>query len=124
MSGYLGVYENETAGIAFVFDYFILPQIELEVAATTIYEEPTIMLGAKFHLNRNWSSKRITPFTGVMIDAGGSYFEIPIGLNYAGKSGFNMAVSVKSLKYNIADLTTYYDIFAEIKIGWRISLRG
>ncbi len=113
----------ETGSLNFTFDYYILPQIELEVSARAVYEEPTIMLGSKFHLNRNWSTKRITPFTGLMIDAGGSYFEIPIGINYAGKSGFNAAISLNSFKYNIANTITKYDIYGEIKLGWRMSLR-
>ena len=117
------VYEGEAGSFNLKLDYFIIPQIELEfsVIADSEDEELLLLFGPKFHLNTNWSTKRFTPFVGVLLEPTGQLIEIPIGINYAGKSWFTSSLSLTSRYFNWNG-RYYYDIYAEFSIGWRFKL--
>jgi hypothetical protein len=99
-------------------DYFIIPQIDLELNIGTDGEEGYYWsTGAKFHLNSDYSDNRLTPFTGVLV--GIWYYDkiiqFPIGINYMTKFGLNSSISLNK----VFTSGSWETILFEFKIGWR-----
>ena len=103
------------------FDYFILPQIDLQVnLGTEFYDYYYYSLGATFHLNKTNSTARFTPFTGVLIGSDYyytrlTYIQIPIGVSYINNWGLSASLSLSSMFY----FKDYPLLTAQLKIGWR-----
>jgi hypothetical protein len=103
-------------------DYFIIPQIDLEVNAGTsdlaygIY----FSAGSRFHLNSNYSVKKLTPFAGLLFGSnyGDGFAQIPVGINYQFNCGLNTSLSINEMiGFNSWQLT-----FAELRAGWKFKL--
>lgn len=103
------------------FDYFIIPQIDLELNIGTDAEEGYYFsTGAKLHLNTSYSENKLTPFTGCLV---GTFYDrmmiqVPIGLNYITKFGLNSALSLNYM----TQFDDYQVIFVEFKLGWRLKI--
>lgn len=101
------------------FDYFIIPQIELEISIGTNFVNDGMYLaaGSRFHLNSIYSEKRWTPFTGLMFGTikDATFIQVPVGINYISGKGFNASVSLNEM---ILD-DFWQAIFLDIRLGWR-----
>jgi hypothetical protein len=99
-------------------DYFVIPQIDLEMNIGTDGEEGYYYTtGAKFHLNSDYSDKRITPFAGVLIGFwySNKVIQFPVGINYMTKFGLNTSIYLnKSFSSD-----SWETLLIEFKIGWR-----
>lgn len=107
------------SGIAFLsIDYFIIPQFSLEAnIGITDFEAGYFAVGGKGYLNSNTSQSGFAPFVGALI--GYEFYEymvqIPLGLDYVSKKGFNVSLSFNQLFY----FDSYKGTFIDLKIGWR-----
>jgi len=103
------------------FDYFIIPQVDLQLnMGTEFYDYYYYSLGATFHLNKTNSKARFTPFTGVLIGSDYNYtrlgfIQIPIGVSYINNWGLSASLSFSSMFY----FRDYPLLTAQLKIGWR-----
>jgi len=100
-------------------DYFIIPQIDLEVNAGSsgVSGGFYFSAGGRFHINSNYSVKKMTPFTGVLLGSnyGDEFVQIPFGINYLAPSGFNTSISINRM----IGFTSWYSTFAELRAGWK-----
>lgn len=114
----IGYVISEGVGmIGLNFDYFIIPQIDLEINFGTDLEYISYFsAGCRFHLNSNNSDNRFTPFTGLLFGAayGVGFFQIPIGINYHTNLGFSTSLSLNEM-ISFEGLVT----FLELRIGWK-----
>jgi len=103
------------------FDYFILPQIDLQMNLGTQFSEYYYYsLGATFHLNKTNSRTRFTPFTGILVGSDYDYtrlsfIQIPIGVSYINNWGLSVSLSLSSMFY----FKDYPLLTAQLKVGWR-----
>ncbi len=103
------------------FDYFIIPQVDLQLnMGTEFYDYYYYSLGATFHLNKTNSKARFTPYTGVLIGSDYyytrmTYIQIPIGVSYINNWGLSASLSLSSMFY----FQDYPLLTAQLKIGWR-----
>lgn len=100
-------------------DYFIIPQIDLEVNAGTSDLSYGIYFsaGSRFHMNSTYSENKLTPFTGLLFGSnyGDGFLQIPFGINYLTCSGLNISFSLNEMiGFNTWQLT-----FAELRVGWK-----
>ncbi|MDH5604157.1 MAG: hypothetical protein OEY51_09455 [Cyclobacteriaceae bacterium] len=103
-------------------DYFILPQVDLQINIGSEFANSTYYsLGSRFHMNSNYSKKKLTPFSGILIGAenGAGFIQIPLGISYIGANGFDASLSLNELL-----LLNYRwpSAFLELKIGWRFKM--
>ena len=99
-------------------DYFIIPQIQFELAFKSEFEDEAIfMFGTKFHLNTNWSTNKFTPYVGISFEPVGRFIEMPIGVNFISNVGFTTSLSLNPSYYQWNG-SYYYYMFAELSIGW------
>lgn len=113
--------EAEGATLSASIDYFIIPQICIEINAGTKAEAASFFAaGSKFHLNSNYSSNKLTPYTGVLFgtDEGYGFIQIPVGVNCLFNSGFNVSLSLSQLFYT----DSYQDTLFELKLGWKFKM--
>jgi hypothetical protein len=100
-------------------DYFIIPQLGLEVNAGTsgVSGGFYFSAGGRIHINSNYSVRKITPFTGVLLGSnyGDEFVQIPFGINYLATSGFNTSLSINRM----IGFTSWYSTFAELRAGWK-----
>ena len=102
-------------------DYFIIPQVDLEINIGTDLDDGFYFsAGSRFHLNTNFSDNRLTPFTGLLVGSefGDGFFQIPIGLNYIFKPGFNTSLSLNQMFF----FDSWQVTFLELRIGWKFKL--
>jgi hypothetical protein len=103
-------------------DYFVLPQIDLEVNAGTsdMSGEIYYSAGGRFHLNRSYSENRLTPFAGVLLGGyyGDGIVQIPAGLNYLTAIGINASISINQM----ISFESWQATFLEFRLGWRFKL--
>jgi len=110
--------EREIQHITSTIDYFIIPQLNLEL---TVFNLGTsgFTTGMKIHINSNKSKVGITPFTGILF--GSLPYEklvlLPVGINYLGKSGLNLSMGCNWLFYNSKET-----IALEMRIGWKFKI--
>ncbi len=112
---------HEGGMFSFSLDYFVIPQISFEVNIGTELEDGSYFtVGGKFHLNSDYSDNRFTPFTGILVGSalGDGIVQIPIGVNFLARNGFNIALSINELFYFNSGVET----FVELKIGWKFKL--
>jgi len=108
-------------------DYFLTPQIDLEINyGSDFYRDfPYFSTGTRVHINSDLSTKRLIPFAGLLWGSiyQNSFLQIPIGLNYTTKLGFNASLSLNSMINLKTNWDGYYvrpqTVFGEIRIGWR-----
>lgn len=109
---------TEEGGIFYTtLDYFILPQVDIEVSIGTDTEDAYFALGSRFHLNADYSEKRFTPYTGLLFGSFYNYgfVQIPVGINYASKSGLNISFGLNEMLFTDHWQTTSM----ELRIGKR-----
>jgi len=103
-------------------DYFVLPQIDLEVNLGTsdMSGELYYSAGGRFHINSSYSERRLTPFAGVLLGGyyGDGIVQIPAGLNYLTSIGINASVSINEM----ISFESWQSTFLEFRLGWRFKL--
>lgn len=102
-------------------DYFIIPQVDLEINIGTDLEDGLYFsAGGRFHLNSNISDNRLTPFTGLLVGSefGDRFMQIPVGLNYLSKPGFNTSLSLNQMFF----FDSWQVTFIELRIGWKFKI--
>jgi len=115
----LMVLGNEGGMFTTTVDYFILPQIDVELnLGSNLYDGYYYSFGSRFHLNSNQSHNAITPFIGLLVgsDSGLSFVQVPIGLSYISKFGLQTSFSINQMQY---PYSSWASIFAELRVGWR-----
>lgn len=108
----------ESGIVFFSADYFIIPQLSLIAnVGVTDFEAPYFAVGGKGHLNSNASESRFTPFIGALLGTEWDEFmvQIPLGLDFISKKGFNASLSLNQLFY----FDSNQEAFIELRIGWR-----
>ncbi len=102
-------------------DYFIIPQIDLEINIGTDLEDGFFISGgSRFHLTSGFSENRFTPFTGLLIGSqfGDGFLQVPVGINYLAKPGFNTSLSLNEMFF----FNSWRATLIELRIGWRFKL--
>jgi hypothetical protein len=118
LSGGMSYFLSEEGGkLSLTADYFILPQVDLEINVGTDFDGSYFSAGTRFHLNSSASDNRFTPFSGLLIgtDYGLGFLQIPVGINYAANFGLNISLSLNEMLY----FQNWQTTFAEIRVGWR-----
>lgn len=118
ISGGMSYFLSEEGGkFSLTADYFILPQVDIEISGGTDFEGSYFTAGARLHLNSTSSDNRFTPFSGFLIgtDYGFGIIQIPVGLNYAARIGLDISLSVNEMFY----FEDWQTTFAEVRVGWR-----
>ena len=111
-----------SSGLMFTstMDYFLTSQVDMEVNMGADSQQILYLsAGARLHINPNYSEKRITPFTGVLLgyEYNDGFLQIPIGVNYIHKAGINISLSVNEMIF-----TDQYQTIIELRGGWRFKL--
>jgi hypothetical protein len=103
-------------------DYFVIPQIDLEVNLGTsdLSGELYYAGGARIHINSDYSEHKLTTFTGVL---GGAYYgdgiiQVPFGVNYLTGMGINASLSINEM----VSFKSWQSTFLEFRLGWRFKL--
>jgi len=102
-------------------DYFIVPQVDLEInIGTDLDDGYYFSAGSRFHLNSALSDNRFTPFTGLLVGTqfGEGFIQIPVGLNYLSKPGFNASLSLNQMFF----FDSWKATLVELRVGWRFKL--
>jgi hypothetical protein len=120
------VYGLNDATFTATFDYFIIPQIDIEINfGSDFYRDLSYFSsGARFHANHDISDKKFTPFTGLLF--GSSYEEdfiqIPVGISYITRAGISTSLSLNGTinrKTHIYKYIPPQRMIVEFRIGWR-----
>jgi hypothetical protein len=114
-----------SAGLMFTatMDYFITPQIDMEVNMGTDSQKPFYLsVGPRLHINSGYSDSRLTPFTGALFgyEYGKEFVQIPLGVNYIyklKKFNFNFSLSANELIFS-----NEYQTIIEFRGGLRFKL--
>jgi len=114
-----------SAGLMFTatMDYFITPQIDMEVNMGTDSQKPFYLsAGPRLHINSGYSDNRLTPFTGALFgyEYGNEFVQIPLGVNYIyklKKINFNFSLSANELIFS-----NEYQTIIEFRGGLRFKL--
>jgi hypothetical protein len=103
-------------------DYFVIPQIDLELNVGTSDLSGNLYYsgGGRLHLNSKYSVHKLTPFIGVL---GGSYYgdaviQIPAGVSYMTPLGISASLSVNEM----VSFKSWQATFIELRAGWRFKL--
>jgi hypothetical protein len=114
-----------TPGLMFTasMDYFIIPQLDMEVNMGTDSQKPFYLsAGPRIHINSRYSENRLTPFTGALFgyEYGKEFVQIPLGVNYIyklSKWNLNFSLSVNELMFS-----NEYQTVIEFRGGVRFRL--
>jgi hypothetical protein len=103
-------------------DYFVIPQIDLEMNLGTSDLSGNLYYsgGGRLHINSKYSVHKLTPFIGVL---GGSYYgdaviQIPAGVSYLTPLGISASLSVNEM----VSFKSWQATFIELRAGWRFKL--
>lgn len=122
ISGGFALWVSEEGGMfTSTLDYFIIPQIDLEFNIGTDLEDGIYFSGgSRFHLNSDFSDNRFTPFTGLLLGSefGDGFLQIPVGINYLTKPGFNTSLSLNEMLF----FNSWKATLIELRIGWKFKL--
>lgn len=122
ISAGVALWVSEEGGMfSSTLDYFIIPQIDLEMNIGTDLDDGFFFSGgSRFHLNSNFSENRFTPFTGLLFGSqfGDGYFQLPLGINYLTRAGFNTSLSINEMFF----LNSWKATFIELRTGWKFKL--
>jgi len=104
-------------------DYFVIPQIDLEITAGTSDIRTTGMYfsaGSRIHINSKTSERKLTPFTGLLAGSnyGDGFIQIPGGVNYITDKGINASLSLNEM----IGFNSWFVTFIELRLGWRFKL--
>ena len=104
------------------FDYFITPQIDLQLNFGWMLDQPYMSFGSKFHYNSNKSEWKFTPFVGLLFGVAsiGGFSQIPMGVYYIGKKGLSVSLSYNLVVFANVDPYQYPDSFIELIVGFKI----
>ena len=104
-------------------DYFLTPQIDLEVSAgSNMDEKAYFSFGSKIHLNQNYSDNNFTPFAGLLL---GVYYDepfiqVPFGINFISKTGFDASFGMSEVFF--FNFNSYWYTSLELRLGWKFKL--
>lgn len=99
-------------------DYYITPGLNLEFNGLIEVEDGAGMtVGAKYYFDP-YNPKKLKGYAGLMV---GSIYEdfliqVPFGINYIGKSGFDLKFGLSGL---YVPSYSGYGIYSELLLGWR-----
>jgi hypothetical protein len=103
-------------------DYFIIPQIDLEVNLGTSDLSGKLYYsgGSRIHFNSKYSEHKLTPFTGVLAGYyyGDGIIQIPAGVSYLTTLGINASISINEM----ISFKSWQATFLEFRLGWRFKL--
>ena len=103
-------------------DYFVLPQIDIEISMGTsdLSGEAYYSAGSRFHMNTNYSMHKLTPFAGMVFGSyyGDGFVQIPAGINYLTSFGINASLSINQM----ISFESWQTTFLELRLGWRFKL--
>jgi hypothetical protein len=121
-SGYAAEITSGGALFTVSADYFVIPQVDLEVNLGTsdLSGELYYSAGSRFHFNSGYSEHKLTPFTGIL---GGSYYgdafvQIPAGVYYITNLGISASLSFNEM----ISFKSWQATFIELRLGWRFKL--
>ena len=123
-AGYAAELTSGGALFSATVDYFVIPQIDLEVNIGTsdLSGELYYSAGSRFHLNSKYSERKLTPFTGVLAGSyyGDGFVQIPAGINYLTSIGINASLSINEM----ISFKSWQATFLEFRLGWRFKAVG
>ncbi len=103
-------------------DYFVLPQIDIEMSMGTsdLSGEAYYSAGSRFHMNTNYSMHKLTPFAGMVFGSyyGDGFVQIPAGVNYLTGFGLDASLSINQM----ISFESWQTTFLELRLGWRFKL--
>ena len=103
---------------SFGLDYFINPNLNLALNIGKDGTETYTSTGFRyFTANRN-NLSGFSPYLGLLYGVNGNftYLEVPVGLHYMTKSGFQTSIQISAMEY----LKSSYEIVrGEFRLGWR-----
>ncbi len=118
----IAIWVSEEGGMfTSTVDYFIIPQIDLEVNIGTDLDNGFYFSGgSRFHLNSGFSDNRFTPFAGLLLgtEFGDGFLQVPVGINYLTKAGFNTSLSLNEMFF----FNSWRATLVELRIGWKFKL--
>lgn len=121
-AGYAGELTSGGALFSATADYFVIPQIDLEVSIGTsdLSGELYYSAGSRFHLNSKYSERKLTPFTGVLLGSyyGDGFVQVPVGINYLTGMGLNASLSINEM----ISVKSWQATFLELRVGWRFKM--
>jgi len=126
VSGGISLFLSDYGGGMFLtsLDYFILPQIDLQLnLGTDLSSYSYYSVGANFHFNTTDSHTRLTPFTGILVGSDAYYYsfrsngfiQIPVGISYITYMGLSASLSMNA-RFYFNDIPI---IATQLTIGWR-----
>jgi hypothetical protein len=103
-------------------DYFVLPQIDIEINMGTsdLSGEAYYSAGSRFHVNSKYSGHKLTPFAGLILGSyyGDGFVQIPAGINYLTSFGLNGSLSINQM----ISFESWQTTFLELRLGWRFKI--
>jgi hypothetical protein len=103
-------------------DYFLLPQIDIEVNIGTSDNsgDGYFSAGSRFHMNSNYSENKLTPFAGIIFGSyyGDGFVQIPAGIHYQTSFGIDSSLSINQM----ISFESWQTTFLELRLGWRFKL--
>ena len=103
---------------SFGVDYFMNPNLNLILnVGKDEYNTYTSAGFRYFTANRN-NLSGFSPYIGLLygIDGNFSYLEVPVGLHYVTKSGFQTSIQISAMEYF---KSSYEIVRGEFRLGWR-----
>jgi hypothetical protein len=113
-----------SGGVLFsgTLDYFVIPQLDLEINLGTsdLSGEAYFTAGSRLHFSSRNSERRLTPFTGVLLGAyyGDGIVQVPAGLSYLTNVGINASLSINEM----ISVKSWQATFLEFRLGWRFKM--
>ena len=121
-AGYAAELTSGGALFSATADYFVIPQIDLEVNIGTsdLSGELYYSAGSRFHLNSKYSERKLTPFTGILLGSyyGDGFVQVPVGINYLTGIGLNASLSINEM----ISVKSWQATFLELRVGWRFKM--
>ncbi|MDO9154227.1 MAG: hypothetical protein Q7U47_11115 [Paludibacter sp.] len=114
----LSLFSSEGGMFTVSVDYFLNPNINLELNFGTDGYGTYNSYGVKYYFANKNSKSGLSPFVGLLHgrEVGMNFFEFPIGINYITPFGLQATLQVSGLNhYNANSLT----IHTELRLGWR-----
>lgn len=99
-------------------DYFLFPKINLELNIGFGGETSYYSFGPRYFLKKKNSPTHFSPFVGLLYgnEGGYSFVELPVGLSYMSRCGFQSSVQLSGVNYLHYN---YQGLLAEMRVGWR-----
>ena len=121
-AGYAAELTSGGALFSATVDYFVIPQLDLEINIGTsdLSGELYYSAGSRVHLNSRYSEHKLTPFTGVLVGSyyGDGFVQVPAGINYLTSMGINASLSINQM----ISFKSWQATFLELRLGWRFKL--